>query len=605
MKKIDNDDLSGAIGDLNFDTMLLMFSGVGVPPGQAESSCAEWLSDLLTIPLVDLLRNEDIETSLPAAMALLSPLLQECEKEFARIAPMTPLLASLRALGVVMETAAARGALPHTPSALRAAWNTLKDTTQPSGGPGPRPFDLAITFGALGRHLIQVARSRLATCAHDGVARANFEKCIQGLRSFEREQAEETAEYDTEVLLGILRDLESCVKMMGQPLREELFQSITTAFTDFQKIMEAWEAQLQGDVGRKVQGGLRSFLEVVGSFVAGQESQKQVENGGEHAGDDPDLEALEALLEVLDGEIMSEWSRLQVVADLLDRVEINIDGYLKEASLECDISGTTAIAMDRYALLADGMASLKQILQSSRCVMMPQNTWVYNDLLKSWSTWNDLCDDDKGEVEVPALEAIVRGVKAVRRAAAVMEKRAEAHTPIDIALRDALESCVPTYYTNRIGALVGDSMAASQAESKVTMCCLQEPATLIRCCSEGRLATCVGLLLGGVTANGKKDGLEKMKEVMLKVLASNDWQLPEKFQWPHAAAFEMTDLCLGLFLQIVGDEVAFGAVLSTCSYSKWCHTPGTRLKQKDGYAAPTCSGKLLWAHPLGTSDQHL
>lgn len=172
---------------LDLTVLSSYFVQVGVPKHHTDNECAAWVSEVMTKPIVTILRIQKHEKEqLVQSSRDLDALHTACKKTFSGVARLTHMVNQVSSAAVLVRFAAhiAEAKQSVAPSVLRAANSDIEALNNKS------PIKLGFEHGMLGRAVMQAVSAALKKSALDEVSDQKIMKAAKSCAEFSKDTAE-------------------------------------------------------------------------------------------------------------------------------------------------------------------------------------------------------------------------------------------------------------------------------------------------------------------------------------------------------------------------------------------------------------------------------
>lgn len=552
--RLEHEGVEVAISGLSFQQCLPYFTETGVAPNDSEASCAKWLFDIATTPIVELFRANELDhEAMQNAQKVSTALSNAVEGAFAQSPRMASLLVVCNSARVLFDIAACdrQGRLPHAPSALKDALRSMSEA------PAKSPVQLAFQHGVVGLHVQRAATDIISGTAKDETATNTLQRILPELQT-----CLDTRAFDAEALTSCLQSFDTAISMYGRGALEQSRPRLLACHSTIVKILQAWETLIVQSAC-SLRADLGSVLNAVAilhpqpspdgveqpSPVPPEAAPPQERNPGD---------ALELLVEQLQEMVESPWCSLGNVGDVAAKVEKHLASALQDASAPARLDHIELFAA-ASANKSDGVVRVRKVLQSSRYLLSSGGQRPYVELLKEWADWrNEVEQNSRKSLESPVLQQMVDGVQAVfdlidwlPRHRNIQDHSGGDSEDINQStfaafVEDLLNSSLPTLFTKTMNLSMESSLKEAHAASMSHLMSLQDAATINRLALENRLSHCISLLLSGSTCASSTMTFEKLHREATAALQSCSFDVPADYTWPFSAPFAMAQQCLGM-----------------------------------------------------------
>lgn len=561
--------VSKAVENLNFAECLDMFKATGVTPNESELAAADYMFDLVTGCVVDFLRTpvqlsaDDADEQKRRAyrsilldgQELLWSAKASVNERFVTEPKLRPLVEVTKALASLCELALCEpGRLSLAPSVVRESLALVEGLPRESC-----PLALALRFGPIGRFLISNGKGTLAGKAQDAEACKWFG---DGMLTITK--ALEHADFKAKDIMDAVRLLDQAVVTWGKSQLEDMAPAVVASFSVLEQAYRTW-AEL---ALKPISDLVRSKVELVLPIVVGigqptMTTKQEIESdagANESAGADatdatePLAQATvlrraknshEEVLDTLESVVQAEWSNLLAAIDLGARLHEHVEKAFEQASVAVQASRVVHMLRAQYESVNKALTLVRFALVSVGSLLSATAGADYNTLLRWWGEWCNMAEDKKLEVDLPILEGLMKGAKAIASMRSwVAENQDISHaTTLCDFVRYLLESGLPNEIKKRLADMHDECFAKARSISMVPFIRLQECDIIKRKFQEGDSQTCFGLLL----SNNGDDGAKVLGMCnALAILRSANWDLDAavRVPWPHTAALDMAQMCL-------------------------------------------------------------
>lgn len=539
---------------------LFFFIESGRSDTDAETSCAEFIFDVIGLPLVEIFREEVTPSSIAKGLNAIRTMTKTATELFKSVPALSMLLAFLDSVQILFDSAAKdpNEQLPHAPSTLRSALATVHDCLKDEAC----PLSLALRFGPTGLHLAKDAEAHITTDANDSAATTAFEAAVEKLAVICEAQghahSEGVAPDDLSSLLG---SVVAALEQWGDNSREENNEVVDKFFADFGA---ALYDETQNAANTFSDEDLEALEEAI-SFVFG------VKGLMAGADDDSDRGAVgpsEAAHEV-DGTAPLDQSA-EVFAKVFDEITNNMEARIKQYLGVAD----SAVCAQEKALrmmtttlpnfqFSKPMAAIRTIannkvaalhliadvMASSEFFTAPQKK-LYPEMLQEWEEWGKADKDNEAK---PALELLIVGAEVVRELG-LMYKQSSSEDPndewtgTDTIATMLSKGVVRSRYDATLQGFVSDAMQSVHNATVMFKTGLLDNESVKRYSSEKRFVQCSHMMIGASSTEmvDPKSAIYTVVKEVDAALATHTNGIPSEFDWSHSVAVNMAQKTLAL-----------------------------------------------------------